>query len=396
MDLFSQKNLRELGAHRQAPCISFFMPTTRGVGHEDKIRWKNLVKEAEQQLTAGGWRGPEVKSLLGPARELLDNAPFWLNVSRGVAMFLSPELARSFRLPQAFDEQVIVADHFQVKPLLPLLTGDGRFYLLALSQKNVRLLLGTRQTLEEVNLQGVPTSFDEALRYDEIEVSRTVHTHPAAGGRAREAIAHGHGVGIDSSKEGLLEFCQRVDRGLQPLLRQEAPLVLAGVDYLLAIFRQANTYAHLMPQDIPGHPDRLSLPELRERAWLLVQPYFTQARDEALALYQRLVGTEHTGDDLAKIVVAARQGKIQFLLVAPDREKWGRLDSIEQDVEIHEQRAPGDEDLVNLAAVLTLSHKGTVYAVQPTQLPERVDLAAIFWLPVGERKSKRTISAQHE
>src|SRR5438132_11800985 len=122
----------------------------------------------------------------------------------------------SYPLPLAFDEQVVVADRFYVKPLLPLLTGDGRFYVLALSHKHVRLLQGTRHTVAEMDLQGVPTSFDEALRYDDVQVARTVHTHPAAGGKAgtREGIAHGHGVGIDSAKDGLLEFMKRVDRGL--------------------------------------------------------------------------------------------------------------------------------------------------------------------------------------
>jgi hypothetical protein len=33
----------------------------------------------------------------------------------------------------------------------------------------------------------------------------------------------------------------------------------------------------------------------------------------------------------------------------------------------------------------------TVYAVEPDQVPARTPLAAIFWLPIGERSSKRTV-----
>ena len=40
----------------------------------------------------------------------------------------------------SFDELVVVSDNFHVKPLMPLLTGDNLFYVLALSQKEVRLI----------------------------------------------------------------------------------------------------------------------------------------------------------------------------------------------------------------------------------------------------------------
>jgi Bacterial archaeo-eukaryotic release factor family 3 len=227
-----------------------------------------------------------------------------------------------------------------------------------------------------------------------VDETRTFHTHPAAGGRAdaREMIFHGQGVGIDNAKEGLLEFAQRVDRGLQGQLRNEqAPLVLAGVDYLLAIYRQAKTYPHLLAEGVEGHPDRLSARELHDRAWPVVEPHFRVAREKTAALYRQLAGTGRTASDLAQVVAAAYQGQIQFLFVALGQERWGRFDPVQQKVEIHERTEPGDEDLLNFAVVHTLSHKGTVYAIPPEELPDRPPLAAIFWLPLGERSSKRMV-----
>jgi hypothetical protein len=96
-------------------------------------------------------------------------------------------------------------------------------------------------------------------------------------------------------------------------------------------------------------------------------------------------------NDLAAIVVAAAQGQIQFLFVALGQERWGTFDPGTHKVEVHARAEPGDEDLVNLAAVWALSHKATVYAVAPEDVPDRAPLAAIFWLPLGERSSKKTL-----
>ena len=44
-----------------------------------------------------------------------------------------------------------MAQRFQVRPLFPLLSDDGRFYVLALSQNVIRLLIGTRYHVHEVD-----------------------------------------------------------------------------------------------------------------------------------------------------------------------------------------------------------------------------------------------------
>src|SRR5947199_3130925 len=129
MDLFSRDDLRSLLAQNQKPCVSLLMPTTRLQGVEDKIRFKNLIREAEKYLKGQGEHAPDARDVLGPARALLDDAPFWLHVSAGLAAYFAPGTARTFRLPMAFDDRAVVGNHFHVKPLVPLLSDDGRFYV---------------------------------------------------------------------------------------------------------------------------------------------------------------------------------------------------------------------------------------------------------------------------
>jgi hypothetical protein len=54
----------------------------------------------------------------------------------------------------------ILVNH--VKPLLPFLASDGVFYILALSQNQLRLLAGTRHTVDEIDLENVPETLSEA------------------------------------------------------------------------------------------------------------------------------------------------------------------------------------------------------------------------------------------
>jgi hypothetical protein len=387
MDLLTRDDLKSFLTDRRGPCVSVYLPTRRGGGEADPIRWRVHVKEAERRLTAAGLRTPEARLLLGPARALLEEPSFWRSQSDGLAAFLAPEFVRLYRLPVAFADRVVAARHFHVKPLLPLVCGNGRFFVLALSQHAVRLLQGTRHGVGELDLRGVPRSLAEALLAHEPEQPFTFHGRRAgAGAGAWGGVFHGHGVGIDDPKEELLHYFQKIDRGLHALLREEkAPLVLAAVDYLLPLYRQASTYPHLVATGVEGNPERLSNQELHDRAWPLVEPGFRQALERAQAQYRQLAGTGRTAAEPAEVVAAAARGEVETLFVALDREVWGQFDAATGRVEEHSAEEPGDEDLLDVAAGGALAHGGTVHAVGSGQVPGGGPLAAVFRLPLAKR-----------
>jgi hypothetical protein len=384
MDLFTRGDLETLLVEHPSPCVSLFLPTHRGGSEEDPVRWRKHLVEAEARLAESGRRVAEVKRLLEPARHLLADASFWRNQSDGLAAFLAPQFLRLFRLPLAFKERVVVGSRFSVAPLLPLLSDNGRFFVLALSQKAVRLLHGTRHGVSEVDLRGVPQNLAEALLTHEAKQPFSFFGRRAGEGAGGwGGIFHGHGVGIDDKKEELLQYFQKIDRGLHPLLREEkAPLVLAAVEYLQPIYRQANSYAHLLQCGIDGSPDRLSNEELHQRAWPLIRPLFEEARQRAAAEYQQLADTEHASCELEAIVAAACGGRVETLFVALGRQVWGVFDPTAGRVEVHERELAGDADLLDLAAGYTLAHGRTVYTVEPDQVPSGTDAAAIFCLPL--------------
>jgi hypothetical protein len=358
------------------------MPTHRGGAQEDLIRWRKHLAEADEHLAKAGWRVAEVKEWLAPARRLLEDSMFWKNQSEGLAAFMAPQFLRLFRLPLALKDDVVVANHFSIIPLLPLLSGNGRFFVLALSQNAVRLLQGTRFSVSEVDLKGVPRNLAEALLRHDRDEPLTFHARPTSGG-GWGAIFEGHGVGIDDKKDDLLRYFQRIGQGLHPLLREEkAPLILAAVGYLQPIYREANTYARLLERGIEGNPDRLSSKELHDRALPLVKPRFEEAQQRSAAQYRQLAGTGHASSELGAVVAAANEGRVKTLFVPRGRKLWGVFDPSSGRVERHEQAVFGDVDLLDLAAAHTLGHGRTVYAVEPEQMPSNTDVAAIFCLPL--------------
>jgi hypothetical protein len=155
-------------------------------------------------------------------------------------------------------------------------------------------------------------------------------------------------------------------------------LVLAGVEYLFPIYRQANTYPHLVDEGIMGNPDELSAKALHGRAWSVVEPLFLKAQDQAVARYKQLAGTGLASSNLESIVRAAYHGRVESLFVPVGIQQWGRFDPDANVVHSRPNPEPEDQDLLDLATIQTLLHSGTVYAVKPDEVPDGVVQAAVF------------------
>lgn len=380
-DLLLRGHVHELIEHRDGPCVSVFLPThrTSPESAQDPIRLRNLLDEAEERLVAGGLRSTEAKEVLEPGRKLLEFGEFWSYQSDGLAVFLAPGWSQFFRLPLEFPELVVVADRFHIKPLLPLLLGGGRFYVLALSQNEVRLLEGSRQSVEEVELEDVPRNLREALKYDDLEKEQQFRV-AGRGGRGAPAVFHGHGIGGEVDKVLLERYLRQVDEGLWEVLREErAPLVLASVGYERAMFRKVTRYPYVLEEGIEGNPEKLRAQELHERAWAIVEPVFTGAREEAAERYREAAGSgEAVASNVEEVVRAALEGRVETLFVLLEQQRWGMVDPQTLEVVVHADRRPGDEDLLDRAAVETLLTSGTVFAVPPEEVPGPGPAAALL------------------
>lgn len=387
MDILNPTDLKTLIAQQGKWSVSLYLPTHR-VGREqqqDPIRLKNLLAEAETKLLANGLRRPDVEKLMHPAEELLWQANFWRHLSDGLAIFLSNDFSVIYRLPADFEELVVIANNFYIKPLLPLLGRVGRFYILGLSLKNVRLFQATPDTISEVELN-FPASMEEALWMDDPEKQLNLHSSTKSTDRTKggAAIFHGHDP-ADEQKVNILRFFQSINQGINTLIEDKTiPMVLAGVDYLLPIYREANSYQNTLKDSITGSPDRETANELHEQAWKIVQPIFEESQKKAFEKYEQLKGQQNVQatHDINVAVKAAKFGQVETLFVPLGVQIWGRYDENDNQVIVESQSGPENEDLLNFAAAETILNSGQVFAVPPEQLPGDGQLAAILRYPV--------------
>lgn|SRR3989338_2850282 len=119
------------------------------------------------------------------------------------------------------------------------------FYILAISQNRVRLF-----SCDEREAREVP---QVALKIPKSVVE--------------EVGSVEHGPERENTKLRIEEFFRLVDRGLLKALKNgREPLLLAAVDFLVPLYRRANTYPHLFESHVPGNPDRMTARDLHGKA----------------------------------------------------------------------------------------------------------------------------------
>lgn len=383
MDLLNPTALKALIAQESKWCVSLYMPTHR-IGREqqqDPIRLKNLLAQAEANLLANGVRRSEVQNLMRPADELLWDRDFWQHQGDGLAIFLTNDFFKVYRLPVRFDEHIHTGTSFYIKPLLPCLGRGIKFYVLAVSLNSIRLFEGNADTMSEIKLN-FPTSMEEALWADDPEKQLNMHSGSVSpgDGKSSTGVFHGHDP-ADEDKTNILRYFQSVNQGLNTLLDdRNIPMVLAGVDYLLPIYREASSYQNLLQDGIAGNPDRENIKELHQRAWEIVRPIFEESQKKAYEKFEQLSGqkSDLAVNDIKAAVKAAVFGQVETIFVPLGAQKWGRYDAQNNKVLLKKEPAPENEDLFDFAAAQTLLNSGQVFAVPPEQMPGGGELAAIL------------------
>jgi hypothetical protein len=383
--VFRKREAAQLLEADNGMCVSFYLPTHRAGSEvqQDRIQLKNLVSEAENQLERYDWSPQEIDAFLAPVRSLVDDELFWRHQREGLAIFMADESLHRYSLPLQFEPFAYTGSRYHIKPLIPMLMDESHFYLLLLDLEESRLLHMAPIGIEEIDLGNTPTSLEEAMKFDDPEQRLQFHTGTSSshGRGEQDAAYHGHGVGTETAKkERALRFFQHLDRGVRKALEdEEVPMLLAGTEYLLPIYREANEYPHLMDVAIKSNLGHKTDSQIERKAWDLVEPQWEEPREDALERYYELeANSDKTAVGLEQCVPAAHYGQVDVLFLARNEQLWGQFDPDTRQVSVEDNFDRGLVDLMDLAAADTIRNGGVVYLLEQEAMPVDDQMAAIL------------------
>ncbi len=267
-DTLNLAAVEALAERADGPWVSIHLPTERlGSSQASKLRLKNLIAEAKAVLAEEGVDKRTIKAITEQGASVLDRREFWDARGLGLAVHICATEAFVYRVDETCDQSLVVADSPQVDLLRSMAERDRPFAVLALALDDVRLLRGDRQELVEDDPPVLPVRMADVLENDDREPQLQSHSGGRVGDGAVTASFHGQET---KEQADLDRYLRAIDRALTSTIEPDLPVVLAGVDRIVAAFRRVSRHRVFLPDAIHGNVSRVSPSELHAKAWPIV------------------------------------------------------------------------------------------------------------------------------
>lgn len=379
MKYFGPESLKELLEEHRSPAVSIYMPLEGAASADaDALRFRAALGTVRGLLESGSNGGDP--DILPALERLQGDREFWRGGAGSLAVFATSGFLRTYRLPAEFKQLETVGPAFHTRPMVEYLQAPGRYWVLSLSQKDVRLWQGNSRGLVRFESRRLPDSLESALGR---QVEKDELSYHSAGGHGAAPVYHGHGAGKDDVKPELEKFFRVVDGVLVELLEgQLDPVVLAAVDYYHPIYRSVSRLGTLAEDGIHGNVSDWDAERLHAAAWPIASRRADGWIEEALGLWEQGYGRGKAESDLATAFRLGVAGRIRALLTERNRLIWGQLDRATGEVSVLAENGadpdPTAADLLNELAGLTIRHGGKTLIVPADRMPTQTGLAAIL------------------
>ena len=374
MPILTKEQFQDLAKFDSNPCVSIFIPTQRSgkdvLEEKDKINLKSQWKKAGEELKKLGFPQEKIEKIGKPVTDLLDDRDFWRHQSDGLALFLADGFYRQYTLPVYFEAFTYVADHFYLKPMVPMFNGDGRFFLLSLQLDKVKLYEATQFSIGEVKIDDIaPSQIEDRVGYDYEERGRKAKTQNTTTGTS---TVHGYEPATRDRNNEILRYFRAVDKAVYEVLHNEkVPLIVACEDSFFPIYQEASRYKNLYPQSVPGNPEaHENMFSLHDAALKTLEPYFKKEKEEKMKQFNDL-NPSRTSSSISEIIPAIHEGKVDTLFLQNREDIWGDYNENMASVDVHEERRNGSVSLMNLAAIKVIEQNGKVYLVENEFMPNQ-------------------------
>lgn len=377
MSVVKRETIEHLINETQDTNISIFIPThkTGEESKQDSIRFKKILNKVRKELLERGWKDPDIDELFKEVNAKTEENQFWLHQNKGLAFYVNKEYFDYFHIPVSPNEEYYIAENFLITPLLELQNHHGVYHVLLLSQNETKMYRIAPDETVQVPFESVPVSMEEHLKYHVQERSLQHHT----GTKGKGAMYHGQGGNGNEDDKELELFLKHIENKVTKYMKKKnGPLLLAGSNQMVALYRKANKYFNLLDNYISGNADQKSVREIEDESWEIVKNYFEQEIESDIERYNNLKGSDLVSFDLNEIVKGAYYGKVDTLFVPMGVRQFGKFD--EDKNEVHKSESLNGEavDLINFSVVSAIRTGSTLYGLKPNEMPDNAGLAAIY------------------
>ncbi|CAN5168239.1 hypothetical protein BH23BAC3_BH23BAC3_26190 [soil metagenome] len=373
--MVSNKTVDEILEQKGNPLISITMPTHKKGAEmqQDPIRLKNLLTKVDENLKKRDMKQLEIDKLLKPAQDLLENLKFWTHQDHGLVIYTAKNHFSYYKLPYTIEEKAYVNSHFLITPILPMVSMDGTFNVLAVSRSNARLLQCNRNEVKDITPMAAPNSVDEYL---EVTPEKELQFHTGAEGR--DAMFFGHGAGDEGRQIVIEQYLRELEKTItEEAKRQNDPLVLIGLEDNLAFYKSINSYNRTIDKVIDANPDELKDTELKDQGWKIIQDYFLKDMYQSLAQFSEN-NNELVSNNLSQVIESTVMGRSKTIFITRGEDRWGHYDEEKHEVHLTDEPSNGDVDLLNWLAAKGRETGSKVYMLPRDQMPTKSTVAAEF------------------
>jgi hypothetical protein len=292
---------------------------------------------------------------------------FWKHQAHGLAVLVTPDMLRAFRLPDSPKPLAEVADRFHLTPLVRIMTSPHDLFVLALSEERARLIhVVVNMPAVEVEIPGLPKNVEEATRRPSVHVR----------------APRGHLQNLEGEKILLQKYARKVDQALHGAFAgRTAPLVLSAAEPIASVFRSISSYPHLVDEEIQD-ADHLTNAQVADLALPILKRLYARELKEAIARFNELKPRFAT-TDVSYAAHAATAGAVDTLLVDLDAVIPGLVSETDGSVTYATDDDAETYSVVDEIARRALCTGARLLGATRVELPDRAPLMAILRYQFG-------------
>lgn len=321
--MMKKMNVKRLSEAKDGLYVSIYLPTHRIFAdtQQDKIRFKNLLAEAENELK-NSFEYKDTESFLAEAKKLQDDNQFWNYMADGLAVLINATDTYVYKLEGNAPERVQVGERFHLLPLLNEYEFLSDAYILDIAKDRFKLYHGDRESFEEIETPDVYQSFKEL--FDDKDLQQSLQS---TGGS--DSSFHSHSSASQTDERETEKYLRYVANGLAEFFKENRdPVILFGTTEVVTQFKNIAEGRLNISKTVEQPLGIKGITELSGKLKEKLLPDFKASVEKRIEELKNLIGADKGSENSSRIIKEAETGRIRTLFIGSN---LGGLDVAEAD-----------------------------------------------------------------